>query len=54
MLENTQGKLLVADLKADITYAKQERAKHPEGSYYYNLIFQLDFIQIRLQKRASG
>jgi hypothetical protein len=40
MLENTQGKLLVADLKADITYAKQERAKHPGGSYYYNLISQ--------------
>lgn len=40
MLENTQGKLLVADLKADIAYAKQERAKHHEGSYYYNLISQ--------------
>jgi site-specific DNA recombinase len=40
MLENTQGKLLITELEADIAYAKQERAKHPEGSYYYTLISQ--------------
>ncbi len=40
MLENTQGKLLVAELEAEITYAEAERAKHPEGSYYHKLISQ--------------
>lgn len=38
MLKDAQGKLLLSQLVDDITYAKQEQAKHPEGSYYYNLI----------------
>jgi hypothetical protein len=40
MLEDTRGKQLVVQLEQDIAYAKQERAKHPEGSYLYNLISQ--------------
>ncbi len=40
MLEDTTSKLLVVQLTEEIAYAKQERAKHPEGSYYYRLISQ--------------
>ena len=40
MLEDTKGKLLVLQLTEEIAYAKQERAKHPEGSYYHTLISQ--------------
>jgi site-specific DNA recombinase len=40
MLEDTTGKLLVLQLTEEIAYAKQERAKHPQGSYYYRLISQ--------------
>ncbi len=40
MLENTTGKLLVLQLTEEITYAKQERAKHAEGTYYHTLISQ--------------
>lgn len=40
MLEDTTGKLLVLQLKEEIAYAEQERAKHQEGSYYYRLISQ--------------
>jgi site-specific DNA recombinase len=40
MLEDTRGKQLVVQLEQEITYAYQERAKHAEGSYYYNLISQ--------------
>ncbi len=37
-LEDTQGKQQAAALKAAIDHARQERNKHLEGSYYYNLI----------------
>ncbi|MHB8600505.1 MAG: recombinase family protein [Ktedonobacteraceae bacterium] len=40
MLEDTTGKLLIVQLTEEIAYAKQERAKHAEGSYYYRLISQ--------------
>jgi|GEM_PF-1001803 len=40
MLENTTGKLLVLQLTEEIAYAKQERAKHAEGTYYHTLISQ--------------
>jgi site-specific DNA recombinase len=40
MLEDTTGKLLVLQLTEEIAYAKQERAKHQAGSYYYRLISQ--------------
>ena len=40
MLEDTKGKVLVVQLTDEIAYAKQERAKHPEGSYYHKLISQ--------------
>jgi site-specific DNA recombinase len=38
LLEDNQGEEQTAMLKAAIAYACQERAKHAEGSYYYNLI----------------
>ena len=40
LLENTQGTQQVAQLTQEIAFAEQERAKHPEGSYYYKLITQ--------------
>src|SRR5712692_10265131 len=40
LLEDTTGKLLVLQLTEEIAYAKQERAKHAEGSYYHTLISQ--------------
>jgi len=40
MVENTQGRALITELEEQITYASQERDKHPEGSYYYKLISQ--------------
>jgi site-specific DNA recombinase len=40
MLEDTKGRMLVSQLDEEITFAKQERNKHPEGSYYYRLISQ--------------
>ena len=40
MLEDTQGRALITELEDQITYARQERDKHPEGSYYYKLISQ--------------
>jgi DNA invertase Pin-like site-specific DNA recombinase len=40
LLEDSQGKQQILGLKADITYAKQEQDKHPEGSYTYDLIAQ--------------
>jgi site-specific DNA recombinase len=40
MLENTQGRALITELEEQIAYARQERDKHPEGSYYYKLISQ--------------
>ncbi len=40
MLENTKGKQLILELEEEIAYAKQERTKHPGGSYYYKLISQ--------------
>jgi len=38
MLEDTHGAALIMDLEGQITYDRQERDKHPEGSYYYTLI----------------
>jgi hypothetical protein len=38
ILEDTQGKALIDQLREEIQFAKLERNKHPEGSYYYNLI----------------
>ncbi len=38
ILEDTQGKVLMDQLREEIQFAKKERDKHPEGSYYYNLI----------------
>ncbi len=38
LLEDSQGKQLIMQLEIEIAYAKLEQAKHPEGSYYYNLI----------------
>ncbi len=38
LLEDTTGKQLIEQLKEEIRFAKLEREKHPEGSYYYNLI----------------
>ncbi|WP_081838493.1 recombinase family protein [Thermogemmatispora carboxidivorans] len=38
ILEDTQGKVLIEQLKEEIQFAKKECDKHPEGSYYYNLI----------------
>ena len=40
ILENTTGKVLAFQLTEEINYAKQERAKHKEGSYYYKLTSQ--------------
>jgi site-specific DNA recombinase len=40
LLEDTTGKLLVFQLKEEIAYAEQERAKHAKGSYYHTLISQ--------------
>lgn len=38
MLEDTKGKMLIDQLEEEIAFAKQEREKHPEESYYYQLI----------------
>ena len=38
MLEDSKGEEQTAMLKASIDHARQERTKHPEGSYLYNLI----------------
>jgi hypothetical protein len=40
MLEDTKGHDIVTALQEEIIYAMQERSKHQEGSYYYNLITQ--------------
>ena len=40
MLEDTTGKVQVIQLTDEIAYAEAERAKHPEGSYYYRLTSQ--------------
>jgi site-specific DNA recombinase len=40
ILEDTTGQVLVRQLRDEIAYAKQERDKHPEGSYYYRLTSQ--------------
>jgi site-specific DNA recombinase len=40
LLEDTHGEEQLTALKAEIDYARQERNKYPEGSYYYNLISQ--------------
>jgi site-specific DNA recombinase len=37
LLEDTQGQGQLTALKAAIDYARAERNKHAEGSYYYNL-----------------
>ncbi|EFH89797.1 hypothetical protein [Ktedonobacter racemifer] len=38
MLEDTHGQEQMVELKTRIDYALTERSKHPEGSYYYELI----------------
>lgn len=38
LLEDTTGKKLIDQLKEEIHFARQERDKHPERSYYYKLI----------------
>ena len=38
ILEDTHGRELIDQLKEEIGFAKQERDKHPQGSYYYTLI----------------
>jgi site-specific DNA recombinase len=38
LLEDSRGQEQLAGLKAAIDYARQERSKHTEGSYYYMLI----------------
>lgn len=40
VLEDTKGAMLISQLGEEIEFAKAERAKHPEGSYYYTLISQ--------------
>ena len=40
MLEDTKGQMLVSQLEDEITFAKRERAKHDEESYYHRLISQ--------------
>lgn len=38
MLEDTQGRALIDQLREEIHFARHERDKHPQGSYYYTLI----------------
>lgn len=38
LLEDSQGEEQTAVLRASLDYARQEQRKHPEGSYYYDLI----------------
>ncbi len=38
MLEDTKGRQQIIQLEQEMAYAKQEQSKHPEGSYYFNLI----------------
>jgi site-specific DNA recombinase len=38
LLEDTHGQEQTAEIRAVIEYARLERAKHPEGSYFYNLL----------------
>ena len=38
ILEDTHGRELIDQLKEEIRFAKQERDKHPQGSYYHTLI----------------
>lgn len=40
LLEDTAGKRLIAQAQEEIAFAKEERAKHAEGSYTYRLISQ--------------
>jgi site-specific DNA recombinase len=40
VLEDTKGAMLISQLAEEIAFAKAERAKHSESSYYYNLISQ--------------
>ncbi len=44
MLEDTRGREMIDALQQELAFALAERNKHPEGSYYYNLINQ-DVIQ---------
>jgi site-specific DNA recombinase len=51
MLEDTKGRQLIDQLTEEITYARQERTKHAEGSYYFRLISQdIQEKEERLQK----
>lgn len=38
ILEDKTGKVLIDQLREEIQFARQERDKHPQGSYYYTLI----------------
>lgn len=38
ILEDTKGKQLIDQLREEITFARRERDKHPEDSYYYKLV----------------
>jgi site-specific DNA recombinase len=40
MLEDTKGRQLIDQTRHAISYAREERDKHSEGSYYYQLISQ--------------
>ncbi len=40
LLEDTEGMERIAALRAALEYARQERTKHLEGSYYYKLVTQ--------------
>ena len=40
MLEDTRGRKMIDALQQELAFAMAERNKHPEGSYYYNLINQ--------------
>ncbi|MFL5703347.1 MAG: recombinase family protein [Ktedonobacteraceae bacterium] len=40
MLEDSTGRQLAVQLSEEIAFAKQERDRHAEGSYYYGLITQ--------------
>lgn len=40
MLEDTSGQQLMTQAEQELAFVRAERAKHPEGSYYYHLITQ--------------
>jgi len=67
VLEDTKGREHILALEEEIRYAKLEREKHPEGSYYYRLIshdiqtkeeqlrrFEEEFAESRAVTQLSG